>query len=344
MEEEKHLNPETVHPVAQLFEMANGFMKSQAIYVAAKFGIADLLKEGPLGIEELAKQTGAVENALFRLMRALVGIGVFAENNNGGYELTPMSSALLSDMPVSLRPYLLLLGDRSWWNSWGNLHYSIMTDKPAIDHTLGMTYSEYLDTQPDLANTLNDCMSSVSEINNPAIVGSYDFSRFHKIVDVGGGHGSLLIAALRSNTSAMGFLFDLPRVIDAIEPDIISGEKRLEPVAGNFFENVPGGGDLYILKQIIHDWDDERSIQILANCSRAMKQNGRVLLIETVIEPGGGPDVANFFDLHMLVTAEGGKERTKSDYLSLLKTAGLELLEIHNTPSSFSLIEARLLS
>jgi hypothetical protein len=237
---------------------------------------------------------------------------------------------------------VLLVGDASWWNSWGNLEYSIMTNKPAIDRTMGMTYLEYLDAQPDLANTLNDCMSSVSEVNNPAIVGSYDFSKFHKIIDVGGGHGSLLKAILGISTSASGILFDLPRVIESINPELVQGGTRLQPVAGNFFKGVPKGGDLYVLKQIIHDWDDKRAIQILANCKNAMNKDGRILLIETVIDPDEAMDVANFFDLHMLVTAEGGKERTESEYRLLLEEAGLELIGIYKIQSSLSLVESRI--
>ncbi len=329
----------TAPPPVQLFEIATGFMKAQAIYVAAKLGIADLLKNGPKKVDELSSTSGVHSNSLYRLLRALASIGIFAEKSDGSFELTPMASALQSDVPMSLRPYILLLGDKSWWNPWGNLLHSVKTGEAAFDHMFGMGYSEYLESHSDLAKIFNECMTSVSQAHNPAIVGSYDFSRFQTIVDVGGGHGSLLSEILKANLRASGILFDLPHVVDSIDKLDVELSGRCEIMGGDFFEEIPAGGDAYILKQIIHDWNDDLSVKIIQNCHKAMTEKGRLLIIEAVIEPGNAPNISKFFDLHMLVTAPGGKERTESEFRSLFNAAGFELSKIIPTPSSFCIIE-----
>jgi hypothetical protein len=314
-------------------------MKSQAIYVAAKLGIADLLKDGAKNITELSRITGVDSKSLYRLLRALASIGIFAEKDNGYFELTPMASALRSDVPMSLRPYIILLGDKSWWASWGNLLHSVKTGEAAFDHLFGVGYTEYLEKNPDLAQIFNETMTSVSQAHNHAIIASYDFSGFTKIIDVGGGHGSLLSAILQANSSLKGVLFDLPHVVNSIDQLDTEIIERYEIVGGDFFEQIPAGGDAYLLKQIIHDWSDEASIKILKNCHQAMNENGQVLVIDAIIEPGNTPSVTKFFDLHMLVTAPGGKERTESEFRSLFKEAGFEVSRITPTSSTFFIIE-----
>jgi hypothetical protein len=329
----------TLPPPVHLFEIATGFMKSQAIYVAAKLGIADLLKDGAKNITELSRITGVDSKSLYRLLRALASIGIFAEKDNGYFELTPMASALRSDVPMSLRPYIILLGDKSWWASWGNLLHSVKTGEAAFDHLFGVGYTEYLEKNPDLAQIFNETMTSVSQAHNHAIIASYDFSGFTKIIDVGGGHGSLLSAILQANSSLKGVLFDLPHVVNSIDQLDTEIIERYEIVGGDFFEQIPAGGDAYLLKQIIHDWSDEASIKILKNCHQAMNENGQVLVIDAIIEPGNTPSVTKFFDLHMLVTAPGGKERTESEFRSLFKEAGFEVSRITPTSSTFFIIE-----
>ena len=340
MKQQKDIKKQnTIPPPVQLFEIATGFMKAQAIYVAAKLGIADLLKDSLKKVDELANITGVHSNSLYRLLRALASIGIFAEKGDGSFELTPMASALQSDIPMSLRPYVLLLGDKSWWDPWGSLLHSVKTGKAAFDHIFGMSYSEYLRMHPDIAKIFNECMTSVSRAHNPAIVESYDFSRFQKIVDVGGGHGSLLTAILKAYPTLTGILFDLPHVVNSIDKLDVEISGRCEIIGGDFFEKAPAGGDAYILKQIIHDWNDDLSIKILRNCHKAMAEKGRVLIIEAVIEPGNAQSISKFFDLHMLVTGPGAKERTESEFRSLLKAAGFEVSKIIPTPSSFCIIE-----
>jgi SAM-dependent methyltransferase len=331
--------PEALPPVAQLFNIATGFMKSQAIYVAAKLGISDLLNKGPKSIEELAEMTSVQESALYRLLRALASIGIYIEKAENIFELTPMAAALQSDSPMSLRPYVLLLGDKSWWDAWGNLLYSVQTGEAAFNHIFGMNYSDYLEKDPALAQTFNKCMSSVSKAHEPAIVQSYDFSKYQKIVDIGGGHGSLLSAILQGNPQLKGIVFDLPHVVGSIKKTDFFPNDRVKIIGGDFFEKVPVGGDIYLLKQIIHDWDDTLSLKILKNCYEAMPPNGRILIIDTVIRPGQNQSTEKFFDLHMLVTASGGKERTEVDFRCLLESAGFEFRQIIPTPSSFGIVE-----
>jgi hypothetical protein len=195
----------------ELFEYLLGFIKSQAIHVAARLKIADHLQDGPKSAEEISNAINVDSDALYRLLRALSGIGAFSEQDNKIFSLTPMASALLSDIPGSLRPFALMVGDWSWWGPWGELFYSVKSGKPAIDLVLGMTFDDYLEKNPNTSQTLTEVMTSVSQVSNAAIVGSYDFSAFRTVVDVGGGHGSLVSAILKENPELHGILFDLPR-------------------------------------------------------------------------------------------------------------------------------------
>lgn len=326
-------------PPVQLFEYLLGFMKSQAIHVAAKLKIADQLKNGPKPVEEIADAVNVDRDTLYRLLRALAGMGVFSEQEDRIFGLTPMASALLSDIPGSLQPFAVMIGDRSWWGSWGDLFYSVKTGESAIDHLLGMTFNDYLEKHPDISKVLNEVMTSVSDVSNPAIVGSYDFSKFGTVVDVGGGQGSLVTAVLKGNPKLHGILFDHPRVVESVEAMNADLGGRLEIIGGDFFKEVPVDGDVYVLKQIIHNWDDDQAVRILQNCRQAMKSEGRLLVIEGLIEPGSEASITKLFDLHMLATASGGRERTESEYCLLFEAAGFGLSKIIPTPSSYSIIE-----
>jgi len=328
---EQNVNNNEIPPAVQLFEIATGFMKSQAIYVATKLRIANMLKEGPKNVEELASLTGVHCQSLYRLLRSLASIGIFVQIEEKTFDLTPMASALLDDNPMSLRPFILTLGDESWWKSWGQLDYSVETGKPALNHLFNMNYDEYLEKNPEFSRTFQHCLTNMAKVNNPAILASYDFSGFSKIIDIGGGQGSLLFEIIKANPSATGVLFDLPHVFETIDNLDESIQNRFELISGDFFKKIPSGGDVYILKQIIHDWNEKKSINILQNCHKAMSGNGRLLVIDAVIEPGNQPNVSKFFDLHMLVTSDGGKERTESEFRTLFEKAGFELTKIIKT-------------
>ena len=314
---------------------------AQAAYAAAKVGIADLLEGGPRSADYLADATGNNPDALYRLLRALASVGIFRETSPRVFELTPMAELLQESHPMSLRPFLLLIGNPIWREPWGNIVYSIKTGEAAFDSIFKKGLFEYLEEHEDAMELFQGYMTVSSMVDCPVISSSYPFSKFSKIIDIGGGRGSLLVHILRKHPSVNGVLFDLPDVVqgsNAIDSDIAP---RCEIVSGDFFKGVPEGGDLYILEQIIHDWNDELATRILANCSKAMADNGRLLVIDAVLVPGNSRDANKFMDLAMLVGHKGGRERTEPEFRKIFHDAGLELIRIISTDSisSLSIIE-----
>lgn len=326
-------------PEILLFEMATGFMKTQVLYVAAKLKLADILDDNPTGIKKLASATKTDSEALSRLMRSLISLGVIKIDDDQRYSLTALGKSLCSKSPTSLRSFVLLTGNSFWWKPWGEFLTSVSSGKNNLESTLGTDYIGYLKADPELAKVHNQCMSSVSNASNPALLNGYDFHGYETIVDVGGGEGSLLQAILQKYPEANGILFDIPPVIESCAKSEDNSESRIKKIGGNFFESVPKGGDLYILKQIIHDWNDELCGRILHNCRKAMNENGKVLIIENIINAGDDQVIPNLFDLHMLVMSDGGKERTKEEFHKLITKSGFHLNRIIKTESSYSILE-----
>lgn len=328
-------------PAAYLSELIDNTRFVHSILAAAKFGIADLLENGPLSIAELAEATGTHPRSLYRMLRALASRGIFSEDADGRFSLTALADPLRSDAPDSIRTLALWAGSEADLQTWANFSYSIRTGKPAFEHIYGKAWFDYLDEQPEMAQIFNDLMSGGTTSDATAIIEAHDYSVYRKIVDVGGGHGALLAHILEQNTQSSGVLFDAPSVISgatgAIDDYVAQG--RAEKVAGNFFEAVPNGGDAYVLKYIIHDWDDEQAIIILKNCRQAMAENGRVLLVEMAIPAGNVPSPGKFIDLTMLLYLHS-RERTEAEYRDLLQQAGLKLVTITPTASPFIIIEA----
>jgi len=328
-------------PEAALMQMIAGKMLTQAIHVAARLGIADLIVEKPRGARELAQAVGAQEHALYRLLRALASVGVFAENNGGLFELTPMAELLRSDMPNSLRDLAIFFGEDWHWNSWGQAIYSVKTGKTAFEHVHGVGVFPYMAEHPEAARVFDGAMTNLSSIATPAVVEAYDFSGVKKLVDVAGGHGKLLAGILKAYPQMSGVLFDAPQVIaGAGEQFIKEGVAgRVELMAGDFYETVPAGADCYIMKHIIHDWDDERCLKILNNIHRAMAVGGKLLIVEMVIPPGNEPHFGKLQDLEMLLLP-GGLERTEAEFKSLVERARFRLTRIIPTESPLSVVEA----
>ena len=328
-------------PAAYLSQLIGNTGFVHAILVAANLGLADLLKDGPLSIADLAEATGTHARSLYRMLRALASRGIFSEDADGRFSLTALADPLRSDAPDSIHNWALFVGSEAELQTWAHLSYSVRTGKPAFEHIFGKGWFDYLDEQPEMAQIFNHLMTGGSTSDAAAIIEAYDFSVYRKIVDVGGGHGALLAHILAQNPQSSGVLFDAPSVIvgatGAIDTHVDQG--RAEKVAGNFFEAVPNGGDAYVLKYIIHDWDDERAVMILKNCRQAMAENGRVLLVEMVIPAGNAPSPGKFLDLEMLLYFHS-RERTEAEYRDLLQQAGLELITITPTASPFSIIEA----
>lgn len=314
----------------ELYSLMSGYRVSQAIYVAAKIGIADLMEEGPRGSDELAQETGTHAATLYRVLRFLAGVGLFDEVAPRRFALTPLGAGLRTDLPGSIRPMALMLLDPASWQPWGQLLYSVQTGGTAFEHVHGVGRFDYLTQHPDTAAVFNEAMSSNTARSGSAITEAYDFSGIKRLVDVGGGHGLLLATILGEYPTMRGVLFDRHQVIAGAQATLEAAgvSDRCELVSGDFFAEVPSGGDAYLLRQIIHDWDDARALTILRNCRQAISKRGRLLVVERAIssEYRRALPVLHV-DLEMLVNV-GGQERTDAEYHSLFGTAGFELTSI----------------
>lgn len=335
-------NAEVPPPIAML-QMISGFWVSQAIYIAAKLGIADYLQEQPKTVEELAAITETHPPSLYRLLRTLASVGIFAEDENRRFALTPLAATLQTDTPGSLRFFAISELGQVHYLGWGNLLHSVKTGEIAFDNVAGMNIWDYYAQNSEAGKLFDRSMTNVTATVLEAIINNYDFSSFNTVVDVGGGQGSLITTILKANLKLKGILFDVPNVIENAKP-CLQGESfadRCTTIAGNFFESVPSGGDAYLLKFIIHDWDDEKSLVILKNCHQAMPEDGKLLLFEQVITPGNNPSSSfgKLIDLNMMVMT-GGCERTEGEYRSLLAAAGFKLTRIVPTSLPINIIEA----
>jgi hypothetical protein len=332
--------PNANPPPAHLVQMMTGYWVSQALYVAAKLGVADLLVEGPQSVEHLAAATQAHAASLRRLLRALASVGVFTETSPGAYALTPLAALLRTGTPDSMRALAIMYAEEQY-RAWGNALHSVRTGETAFNQQFGQSYFEYLAQHPDADRVFNQAMSGWTTQVVGAVIDAYDFSPFRAIVDVGGSYGTLLAAILQSNQTANGILFDQPHVAAAAKAHLESAgvAERCQAVGGDFFVEVPPGGDLYLLAQILHDWDDTRSMGILRQCRRAMPTHGKLLVIELVLPPGEEPFFGKWLDLHMLVLL-GARERTEDEYRALLNAAGFELGRVIPTRAGPGIVEA----
>jgi hypothetical protein len=332
------MSADELSPRETLWRMTNAYQASEAIHVAATLGIADLLGDGPRSAEDLAGATGTHAPTLRRVLRALASVGVFAEGE-GRFHQTPLSEYLRTDAPGSVRAWAAQIGRPYHWNSWGHLLHSVETGEPAFKELYGTTPWEYRAANPEDDAVFNAAMSSPSTTVGEAVVRSYDFSGIGTLVDVGGGEGALLAGILAANPTLRGILFDQPRVVEGAGLLERAGvAERCEVVGGSFFEAVPAGADAYLLKSVIHDWDDAEAGRILLKCREAMADGGRLLVVEPIIGPPNEPDPAKFSDLNMLVML-GGRERTAEDFERLYAAAGFELSGIVRTGSPFAIIE-----
>lgn len=328
-------------PEAVLPQMILGGLMQKSVWTAAKLGIADLVAEQPRNAEEIAAATGTHAPSLYRVLRFLAMAGVFAENSDGKFELTPIAELLRSDTPNSMRDVAIMMGEDWIWQAYGELMHSVKTGGIAHDKVQGMSSFEYYAQNEEVGKIFNRAMTNLSLLSAPAIVEAYDFSGIGKLVDIAGGHGLLLAAILKANPHLQGVLFDLPFVIENAG-ELLESEgvaMRTEKVSGDFFESVPAGADAYTMKHIIHDWNDEQSVKILQNIHGAMDEDGKVLIVEMVVPEGNAPSPAKGLDLVML-TIEGGKERTEAEYRKLLESSGFNLTRIIPTRSPFSIVEA----
>jgi ubiquinone/menaquinone biosynthesis C-methylase UbiE len=323
-----------------LRELLCGFWVSQSIYVAAKVGVADLLADGPQSCERLAEIAGVDAGALYRVMRTLASYGLFVESEPQCFGLTPLGNLLQTSGPMSLRSLAIWNGELSY-KAWGDVMHAVETGQPTTQRVLGMNLFEYLWQKPEVGQIFNDAMSGLATQVSQAVVEAYDFSGSDTVIDIGGGQGVLLGAILPVYPEMHAILFDAPAVVEGAHQrlEAVRLAERCEVVGGDFFERVPEGGDIYLLSSVLHDWDDEHSLLILRNCRRAMKQNGKLLLIECVIPHSSEPCFSKLLDLQMLVVT-GGRERTEEQFQSLLSAAGFEMKGIISTAVPERIIEA----
>lgn len=328
-------------PDAFLAQLAFGAMMTQALYVAARLSVADLLTHAPQTVTELAATTNTHERSLYRLLRSLASVGIFEEIEPKVFKQTPYSELLRKDAPNSMRNGAIFMGEEWHWRVWGDMLYSVQTGKPAWGRVHGAEVFDYFAQNPRQAEIFNNAMTDMSVGTAPVVVDAYDFNGVNQLVDIAGGHGYLLSQVLKANPKMSGILFDVEPVIAGAQA-LLEAEgvaARVEKVSGDFFSSVPKNADAYMMKHIIHDWDDERATKILQNINQAMLENGKVLIIEVVVPESNEPHYSKLLDLEMLVSP-GGVERTAQEYRELLAAAGLRLTRIVPTKSPFSIIEA----
>ena len=322
--------------------LVNGFMASQAVHAFTLLGAADLIGAGRRPAEELAEATGTNPQALYRLLSALAAMGILDEDGNQSFALTPLGDGLRSDAPGSIAGWVELVGTPDFWQNWGQLLDSVRTGQTGWLLRHGVDAWTYREQHPDAGRVFDRAMVSLTGNDAGSVAAAYDFARFGTIVDVGGGHGTLLAEILARNPQAKGVLFDQPHVVDKAAG--LLGDRgvseRCRIVGGSFFEAVPEGGDAYLLKSVIHDWYDPEARNILTTCRRAMTAEAVLLLVENVLEPPNQGLATKLADLNMLVNP-GGMERSREQYAELLSAAGFRLECVIPTRSSFSLVEAR---
>jgi hypothetical protein len=326
---------------ADLGRLIDGFRVSQTVIAGVELGIPDLLAEGERTAADLAEASGADPDTLYRLLRALASLGILHESDGRVFSLTELGQPLRGDVPGSLRGWVRLQGRDYLWRSWGNLANAVRRGENSFRALHGTDIWEWRAEHPEESTIFDDAMRSMTAGANASILAAYDFERFGTVVDVAGGNGALLAALLSAHPTMRGVLFDQEHVVSGAAPILQAAgvSDRCEVVAGDFFASVPEGADAYVLKWIIHDWEDAESIAILRTCRSAMRPNAVVLLIERDLGPPNENAVAKLADLNMLVMP-GGRERTIDEYAALFDQAGLRLVAAHQTAIGYLVIEA----
>jgi hypothetical protein len=321
-----------------LFQMATAYWVSQAIYVAAKLGIADFLANGPQSAAALAAATRSDGRSLFRVLRALSSVGVLSQAGKDQFALSRLAEPLRSDVPGSLREIVITIGEIHY-QACGELLHSVRTGSPAFNQVFGASLFDYLQRNAAASDTFDQGMTNLSSLLAHAVLLAYDFSGISSIIDVGGGEGGLLRRILALNPEMTGVVFDLPNAIQSMMCGR-SDRARCSYVAGNFFESVPEGADAYLLCGVVHDWDDDRAVTVLRKCRKAMASNGRLLIVDMIVPETASPSFSKLLDLNMMVMT-GGRERTKAELCALLDAADYWLTRIIPTMAPQSIIEAR---
>jgi O-methyltransferase domain/Dimerisation domain len=328
-------------PTAHLRRLVNGYQLSQALSVAATLGVADVLADGPRTSDDLAQATDSHPDALYRLLRALAAAGVLHEADGRRFSLTQLGQPLRSDATESVHGWATFVGRPYYRAAWSELLHTVRTGENAFRHVHGVDPWTYRAERPDESAVFDRAMESSTRSSIPAVLQAYDFGRFGTVVDVGGGNGTLLTALLEAYPGLRGVVFDQPHVVDAaavlIRERGLSDRCRIE--AGSFFESVPAGGDAYVLKHIVHDWENAEAVAILRTVQRAAPPGAAVLVLERELGAPNETPAAKLGDLNMLVVP-GGRERTEQEYAALFDTAGLEYVREVRSAAGLSVYEA----
>lgn len=326
----------------QLHRMITGSWVGQAVSTAALLGVADAIGDSSRSAADIARAVGATEDGIYRLLRALAAQGLFKERRPGEFSVTSLGRLLQSDHPDSLRAWAAYNGETWHWRAWGELAQSVRTGEPGLARATGAGLFDYLASHGDAAAAFDAAMASLSNVRSRALISSLALHDASSVVDIGGGDGRLIRAIVEAYPHLRGTVYDLPPVVERARA-AASGEAATERyafTAGSFFEHVPPGADVYLLKQVLHDWDDVRATHILRNCRAAMGPGARLLIIELVVEESAAGAMAALSDLEMLALT-GGRERTIDQYRALLGNAGLRLARVRRTYSPFTIVEAR---
>jgi hypothetical protein len=331
--------PQTPPAHVGILQIMNGGYVAGAVACLAQLGIPDLVDDAPKSAEELARQIGADPQALYRLMRATASVGVLSEGPDGKFSQTAMSTTLRSNATPGLRSFAIM-GGREWHGrGWSHLDYCVRTGKQALDKIYGTHVFEFLKQHPEEGRIFHSAMTELSMIDSPAVVEAYNFEGIHSIVDVAGGHGLLLATILERNPHLRGTLYEAPHVVEtAANGPLKPLLERCTLASGDMFASVPAGADVYIMKHIIHDWSDDLCIQLLRACRKGVNAGGRLLVVDSVIQPGNDFSPGKFLDLQMLIFP-GGCERTEKQFRDLFAKAGWRLGRIIPTAAADSIVE-----
>jgi hypothetical protein len=327
-----------VPPHVAVLQMMMGLWKAQILSAVAQLGIADHIADGLYSADEIAHEIEADPDALFRLMRAAASLGILKQVGSRHFNLTPVGAWLRANSPDSLRDLVLAETAPGHWLPWGRLSDAVKSGKPVTRQTLGMEVWEYYAKNQEEGGSFARGMGNLSAIASAEVLSVYDASPFRRIVDVGGSQGVLLVGFLAAAPPARGVLFDRPEVIECVRPNLV-GNERIELVAGDFLSEVPADGDLYLLKSILHDWDDEHCTRILTNVHNAASAQAKLLVVEMLLPDEPQPTPVSLMDMNMLVML-GGRERTAAEFTQLLATSGWRIDRVIPTPGLFSVIEA----
>jgi len=330
----------SISPTQAVLQVIGGHWTARCVNVAAKLGLADLVKDSPKSPAELAVSTGMHAPSLYRVLRALASTGWLNEDSDGRFGPTALTAGIQTGAPGSLRGLATTELGEEHYPAWGNVLFSVKTGQRAFDDVFGKPLWEYWAGHDEHAEVFNRAMSDMTAVVEPAVLAICDFSGFDTIVDIGGGRGTLISSILRAYPTARGKVLDLPHVIELGKRLIaqLQLQDRCELIPGDFFKDVPSGGDAYVLKWILHDWNDEESIAILKNCHRAMQPDGRLFVVEAIVPPRNEPSFHKLMDINMLVMT-GGRERTEAEFKELFDASGFDLVKVHVTPMELAVLE-----